>query len=86
MRQQLSVEPSTSDQVHPDHLNEAECTDDCSVLFLGTVSMKPSVFRNPSAILLSKNHHYLLMDSAEGTYSQMLDHFQSQERVKEVLS
>jgi len=55
------------------------------VLFLGTVSMKPTQYRSASAILLFLKGHGLLMDCAEGSYGQLLDHFQSVDRVNEVL-
>jgi ribonuclease BN (tRNA processing enzyme) len=56
-----------------------------SVLFLGTVSMKPTQYRSASAIMVFINGNSLLMDCAEGSYGQLLDHYQSIERVNEVL-
>lgn len=56
-----------------------------TVLFLGTVSMKPTQYRSASAILVFIKGHGLLMDCAEGSYGQLLDHFQSVDRVNEVL-
>lgn len=56
-----------------------------SVLFLGTVSMKPTQYRSASAIMVFINGHSMLMDCAEGSYGQLLDHFQSVDIVNEVL-
>jgi hypothetical protein len=39
-----------------------------SILFLGTVSMKPTMYRSASAIMVFINGHGLLMDCAEGSY------------------
>lgn len=55
--------------------------DEPQFLFLGTVSMKPSQFRGPSAIYFFRKGHCILMDSAEGSYAQLLDHFGGQEDI-----
>lgn len=55
------------------------------ILFLGTVSMKPTQYRSASAIMVFIKGHGLLMDCAEGSYGQLLDHFQSIEKVNEVI-
>jgi ribonuclease Z len=69
------------------HTVDTECDSEKEpvVLFLGTVSMKPTQYRSASAILLFIKGHGLLMDCAEGSYGQLLDHFQSTEKVNEVL-
>ena len=38
------------------------------ILFLGTVSMKPTTYRAASAIYLFINGYGILMDCAEGSY------------------
>lgn len=43
------------------------------------------MFRNPSAIYIWKNGHGLLMDSAEGSYSQLWDHFKSKELLDKII-
>ena len=48
-----------------------------SILFLGTVSMKPTQYRSASAILAFIRGYGILMDCAEGSYGQLLDHFMS---------
>jgi ribonuclease BN (tRNA processing enzyme) len=45
------------------------------ILFLGTVSMKPTQYRSASAIMIFIKGHGILMDCAEGSYGQLLDHF-----------
>jgi ribonuclease Z len=46
------------------------------VLFLGTVSMKPGIYRNVSSIMLQlHNGSNILLDCGEGTYQQLYDHF-----------
>jgi ribonuclease Z len=37
--------------------------------------MKPTTYRGASAIYMLLNGHGLLMDCAEGSYGQLLDHF-----------
>ena len=54
-------------------------------MFLGTISPKPTTFRNPSSIYVLKNECGLLMDSAEGSYGQLFDHFGSKEKVDEII-
>jgi len=39
-----------------------------TVLFLGTVSMKPTQYRSASAIMVFIRGHGILMDCAEGSY------------------
>ena len=48
-----------------------------TVLFLGTVSMKPTQYRSASAIMVFIRGHGILMDCAEGSYGQLMDHFMS---------
>ena len=45
------------------------------ILFLGTISMKPTMYRSASAIYLFIKGHGILMDCAEGSYGQIYDHF-----------
>jgi ribonuclease Z len=46
------------------------------ITFLGTVSMKPGIYRNVSAIMLHlSNDYFLLLDCGEGTFQQIYDHF-----------
>jgi ribonuclease Z len=40
--------------------------------------MKPSMYRGPSAIYMFRKGHGILMDSAEGSYAQLYDHFGGQ--------
>lgn len=54
-------------------------------MFLGTVSMKPTMYRSASAIMVFLRGHGILMDCAEGSYGQLFDHFQSIEKVNEIL-
>jgi len=54
-------------------------------LFLGTISTKPIKCRCASAIYLIKNGYGILMDSSEGSYGQLMDHFGSLEKVNEAL-
>ena len=56
-----------------------------SILFLGTMSMKPTVYRSASAVYLFIKGHGILMDCAEGSYGQLYDHFQTLDRVNEAL-
>lgn len=63
----------------------AQEDNDPQIFFLGTVSMKPSMYRNASAIYILLKGHGILMDCAEGSYSQLYDHFRSQEKVNEIL-
>ena len=46
----------------------AEGDNDPQIFFLGTVSMKPSQYRNASAIYMLINGYGILMDCAEGSY------------------
>jgi ribonuclease Z len=56
------------------------------VTFLGTVSMKPGIYRNVSGIMIHlNNEYYLLLDCGEGTFQQIYDHFGS-ERTDFILS
>lgn len=55
--------------------------DELNILFLGTISMKPCQYRSASAIYLLNKGHGILMDSAEGSYGQLYDHFQDKELV-----
>ena len=49
---------------------------DPRVIFLGTGSMKPSTYRNVSAILLEMHpNNSIMLDCGEGTYYQLLNHF-----------
>ncbi|CDW79345.1 zinc phosphodiesterase elac [Stylonychia lemnae] len=54
-----------------------------SILFLGTSSMKPTTYRGASAIYVFIKGSGILMDSAEGSYGQLYDHFQKKEIVDE---
>jgi len=55
-------------------------------MFLGTQSMKPTVYRGASAIYVFIKGQGILMDCAEGSYGQLLDHFGgSIEVVNEIL-
>jgi len=45
------------------------------ILFLGTISMKPTMYRAASAIYVFIKGHGILMDCAEGSYGQLYDHF-----------
>ena len=47
--------------------------------------MKPTNYRGASAIYLFNKGHGILMDSAEGSYGQLWDHFGSKARVDQVL-
>ena len=58
---------------------------DPEILFLGTVSMKPQQYRNASALNIMHKGYGILMDCAEGSYSQLFDHFGSKKMVDEVL-
>lgn len=55
------------------------------LLFLGTVSTSPSKFCSASAIYLMKNGRGILMDCSEGSYSQLMDHFNDKTIVDELL-
>ena len=59
--------------------------DEPQILFLGTVSMRPSMFRNSSAIYIFSQDGALLMDCSEGTYQQMFDHFGTKVNVDQVI-
>jgi len=50
-------------------------TEEPQILFLGTASMKPTPYRGASAIYYFTKEGCLLMDSAEGSYGQLWDHF-----------
>ena len=45
------------------------------IMFLGTISMKPTMYRAASAICLFMRGFAILMDCAEGSYGQLYDHF-----------
>lgn len=47
--------------------------------------MKPSHYRNASAIYVLKNGHGFLMDCAEGSYTQLWDHFNCKKKVDEII-
>ena len=72
-------------KLHKEVDTECDSSQEPVVLFLGTVSMKPTMYRSASAIMLFIKGHGLLMDCAEGSYGQLLDHFQSIEKVNDVL-
>jgi hypothetical protein len=70
------------------------------ILFLGTISMKPQLYRSPSAIYFHipgtkdpqpsprkdfSQGYGVIMDCSEGTYGQLQDHFQDQEIVDSVM-
>lgn len=55
------------------------------ILFLGTIGMKPTTLRAASAIMLFVNEYSILMDCAEGSYGQLLDHFGSVKQVNEII-
>ena len=59
--------------------------DEPEILFLGTISMKPTMYRSASAIYLSIKDHALLMDCAEGSYGQLYDHYQDIDKVNEAI-
>ena len=68
----LSQDPSLNSLFQ---IDSSIADDDIVVSFLGTISMKPSKYRGASAILLQYQGTNILMDCAEGSYSQMMDHF-----------
>jgi ribonuclease Z len=46
------------------------------IMFLGTVSMKPGIYRNVSSIMVQlSNGSNILLDCGEGTFQQIYDHF-----------
>ena len=47
--------------------------------------MKPTPYRNASAIYFFNKESALLMDCAEGSYGQIFDHFGTKEKVDSVL-
>ena len=47
--------------------------------------MKPTPFRNATAINLFNKKSSLFVDCAEGTYGQLFDHFGTKEKVDKVL-
>ena len=55
------------------------------MFFLGTKSTSPSVINGASAIYIFKNGYGILMDCAEGSYAQIMDHFDNVEIVNKVL-
>jgi ribonuclease Z len=55
-------------------------------MFLGTVSMKPTMYRNASAIYMFIKAHGILMDCAEGSYAQIYDHFQTKDKIDEAIN
>ena len=55
--------------------NSAIDPKDPTILFLGTISMKPTQYRSASAIYLYIKGKGILMDCAEGSYGQLWDHF-----------
>ena len=55
------------------------------ILFLGTSSMKPTPYRGASAIYIFSKNSALLMDCAEGSYGQILDHFGTKSKTDQVL-
>ena len=72
-KQQPTPDPMTEELKEP------------QLLFLGTVSMKPSPYRNASAIYVFNKNSAILMDCAEGSYGQIYDHFGTKENVDKVL-
>lgn len=60
-------------------------TDEPQILFLGTASMKPTPYRGASAIYYFTKQGCVLMDSAEGSYGQLWDHFGNKKAVDNVL-
>jgi metal-dependent hydrolase (beta-lactamase superfamily II) len=59
--------------VQPDPF--VEDVEEPQILFLGTSSMKPGLYRGASAIYYINEKRGVLMDCAEGSYGQILDHF-----------
>lgn len=59
--------------------------DEPSIMFLGTVSTHASNLRGASAIYYHSQGHGILMDCAEGSYAQLMDHFGDQKKVDEIL-
>jgi ribonuclease BN (tRNA processing enzyme) len=47
--------------------------------------MKPGQYRGASAIYYIIKNKGILMDCAEGSYGQIFDHFETQERTNDVL-
>ena len=47
--------------------------------------MKPTLYRNASAIYLFNRNSALLMDCAEGSYGQILDHFGSKKKTDAIV-
>lgn len=59
--------------------------DEPQILFLGTSSMKPTHYRGASGVYYFGKGGAVLMDSAEGSYGQLWDHFGTKAKVDEVL-
>ena len=55
------------------------------ILFLGTASMKPGTYRGASAIYVFNKNCAVLMDCAEGSYGQLLDHFGTKDKVDQIV-
>jgi len=75
---------SIAKNMNRDPLNNSD-PNDPQIFFLGTVSMKPGSYRNASAIYVLHNNHGILMDCAEGSYNQLMEHFGSKSVVDQVL-
>ena len=55
------------------------------ILFLGTTSMRPQLFKGATSICIFSKSSAVMMDCAEGTYGQLYDHFNSKEKVDQAL-
>jgi hypothetical protein len=71
-------------------VSEVSYKNEPEILFMGTMSMKPTQYRGASGIYLnipgdSDEGYGIIMDCAEGSYGQLLDHYQSEERVNKIL-
>lgn len=55
------------------------------IVFLGTASMKPGIYRNVSSVLLRCEGASLLLDCGEGTYSQIEEIMAARDFVREFL-
>ena len=62
-----------------------ESKEEPQIFFLGTASTHPSQLRGASAIYMIRKGHGILMDCAEGSYGQLMDHFGEKDFVDELL-
>ena len=78
IKDKIKAQPPVPDPV-------TEVLTEPQILFLGTVSMKPSVYRGASSIYVFSGNSAVMMDCAEGSYGQMFDHFGSKDKVDKIL-